>query len=633
MNPWPTRIPPLILWAARELLRRPGRHLLLFAALAAVSAGSALPLLLTSGLAHSAAQVLAASPSLVLRRVQPGGWRPIEADSASAHARAVPGVLSARPRVWGLASCQNRAVTVLGFDLEQAARLASLGFSSEPPASGTALIGPGVAALPGARLTLRSAEEMHVTVAARLPDSTGIMAHDLILLPLADARRLLGLAPHEASDLAIEVHHPAEELALPPDLAAAMPWPVRITGRTEALAALEGGLIRRGGLGFMVTLPAVLTLLLLVLNAAQQQAGRWELGLLKALGWSSGDILRRHLWQGLLLGLPAIMTGLALAQFLASGPGGAPVAGWLLDWPGTAPRLRLDAGAALAPLGLLTATILLPWLAALVLPVLLTAGEPLRLLRGELGDQTTDEAASAPPDNAQDNDAQPPPGRLAACDLSLRCAAEGESRQILDRVSLTAEGGSPLLITGATGEGKSSLLHILAGLHRPRSGQVWADGAPVSRWLAGHRDQWRRRAGIVFQQPLLLPDLSALENVILPLLPRTDRISSPRRQAETALGLCRMAHAAARPARLLSGGESQRVALARALVVEPDWLFLDEPTAHQDADGVAVVLDCLRRAALRGAAVIVVSHDPRLADCPFFVRRYHLAGGCLMPQT
>ncbi|OQX11921.1 MAG: hypothetical protein BWK76_18430 [Desulfobulbaceae bacterium A2] len=222
---------------------------------------------------------------------------------------------------------------------------------------------------------------------------------------------------------------------------------------------------------------------------------------------------------------------------------------------------------------------------------------------------------------------------LAARDLCLeRGAGAHDQRRLLDRVSLTAPAGVPILITGATGAGKSSLLHILAGLQRPTAGEVWAEGQPVSRWLAGHRDRWRRRVGIVFQHSLLLPDLSALENVMLPLLPHEHRLEELRRRAHQALADCRIEQATARPARLLSGGEAQRVALARALVVQPDWLFLDEPTAHQDQDGVAVVLDCLHGAATRGAAVVVVSHDPRLAVSPLFTRRYHLADGQLSPS-
>ncbi|OQX05066.1 MAG: hypothetical protein BWK76_27955 [Desulfobulbaceae bacterium A2] len=631
-----TNLPPIILWAARELLRQPGRHLLLFFALASVATVCAVPLLLTGGLAHSGAQVLEHAPALVLRRVQAGGWLPLDGDKARQLAAAVPGVLSARPRVWGLAGWQDRAVTVLGLEQEQITELTGSGIIAAPPAPGQALTGPGLAIAPGTTLTLRAAQELSLTAAAALPAGSAMVAHDLVLLHMDDARRLLGLQAHEASDLAVEVHHPAEEQALPADLAAAMPWPVRISGRSESLAALRGGLTRRGGLGFMVALPAMLALLLLVLGAARQQAGRWELGLLKALGWSSGDILRRHLWQGLLLGLPALALGLALAEMLACGSGGSLVAGWLLDWPGPAPQLVLDAATVFVPLALLGAALLLPWLTALVLPVVLAAADPLQLIRGELGEEALDDTTlpldAGPDEKAGDKTTAPPVELLAAQDLCLERGAAREGSRLLDRVSLTATADAPVLITGATGAGKSSLLHILAGLQRPTSGEVWAEGQPVSRWLAGHRDRWRQRVGIVFQHALLLPDLTALENVMLPLLPHEHRLEMLRQRARQALTRCRIDHAAARPARLLSGGEAQRVALARALVVQPDWLFLDEPTAHQDNDGVAVVLDCLHEAARRGAAVMVVSHDPRLAEAPLFAQRYHLAGGRLSPS-
>lgn len=185
------------------------------------------------------------------------------------------------------------------------------------------------------------------------------------------------------------------------------------------------------------------------------------------------------------------------------------------------------------------------------------------------------------------------------------------------------------LVTGATGSGKSTLLHLLAGLLRPTAGEVFAGAAPVSRWVAGHRDRWRRDVGVALQAPNLLPELTVLENVMLPLVPKLRAADEARVKARTALEALEISPLAGASVGALSGGQKQRVALARAMSGGPKYLLADEPTSHQDAAGAQVVMRALSAARERGAAVVVTAHDPRLVDAPLADARWYLEGATL----
>jgi ABC-type lipoprotein export system ATPase subunit len=201
---------------------------------------------------------------------------------------------------------------------------------------------------------------------------------------------------------------------------------------------------------------------------------------------------------------------------------------------------------------------------------------------------------------------------------------------ILDDVTATFPEGAVSLITGDTGEGKSTLLHLMAGLLLPTSGAIFAHREPVSRWPTPHRDRWRRQVGMVFQHLALLPELTVGENLLLPLVPRhgawRDLQASVRRALED-LSLVDLRHARVKQ---LSGGQRQRVAVARAVVSAPTYLLADEPTAFQDGAGADSVLDALRRAADDGATVVVCSHDARLRDPVFADRLFQLKDRYLM---
>lgn len=211
----------------------------------------------------------------------------------------------------------------------------------------------------------------------------------------------------------------------------------------------------------------------------------------------------------------------------------------------------------------------------------------------------------------------------------FRQSPNGREKPIISDLNATFANGHLALISGETGAGKSTLLHLMAGLLRPTQGEVRANGEPVSRWVNAHRDLWRRNVGIVFQSDRLIGDLSAMENVFLPLVPRGFSLGECRRLAVKALERLQIDGLAADIVSKLSGGERQRVAIARALVSQPSFLLADEPTAHQDAGSAAAILDTLLAVAASGTAVIVTAHDDRVLASGITRHHYQLDGGRL----
>lgn len=185
---------------------------------------------------------------------------------------------------------------------------------------------------------------------------------------------------------------------------------------------------------------------------------------------------------------------------------------------------------------------------------------------------------------------------------------------ILQDISFEVAAGETVAIVGASGSGKSTLLGLLAGLDLPSSGRVLVDGHSLFDWDEEQRAHWRAaHVGFVFQSFQLLPSMTALENVMLPLELAGNPDARPRAEALLArVGLAERMH---HYPRTLSGGEQQRVALARAFAPAPALLFADEPTGsldHATGERVIELLFELNRDA--GSTLILVTHDLRLAS-------------------
>jgi len=214
---------------------------------------------------------------------------------------------------------------------------------------------------------------------------------------------------------------------------------------------------------------------------------------------------------------------------------------------------------------------------------------------------------------------------LVCQNVSLyRRRADGSEQAILKHIDATLTAGEGALISGKTGAGKSTLLHLLAGLLRPSQGQITANGQPVSRWNTVHRDLWRRQVGIVFQHPHLINEFTVLENVILPMIPRGTSLPQMRKLAWEALDAIGISHLAKQKVPSLSGGEQQRVSIARAIVSRPAILIADEPTAHQDDEGAALIIEKFAGWKLPHTIMIVAAHDPRWAQYGKFADKHFL---------
>jgi putative ABC transport system ATP-binding protein len=224
-------------------------------------------------------------------------------------------------------------------------------------------------------------------------------------------------------------------------------------------------------------------------------------------------------------------------------------------------------------------------------------------------------------------------------DTTVVLAAEGLGKQvsspegtlaILSDVSLSIRRGESVAIIGASGAGKSTLLALLAGLDEPTSGRALLAGNDLTRLDEDGRALVRaNHVGFVFQSFHLVPSLTAIENVMLPL--ELARRPDAREAAREVLGRVGLAERVGHYPRQLSGGEQQRVAIARAFVRQPDVLFADEPTGNLDAATGEKIMDLLfglNRATQ--ATLVLVTHDRQLAErCDRIVR---LEAGRVVPS-
>jgi len=216
---------------------------------------------------------------------------------------------------------------------------------------------------------------------------------------------------------------------------------------------------------------------------------------------------------------------------------------------------------------------------------------------------------------------------LRVNNLSLRIRLENDTLTILQGVSLEINRGESVAIVGRSGSGKTTLLGLLAGLDTPTEGTVELDGAVISQLSEDERAELRaRRVGFVFQSFQLLPALTALENVMLPL--ELAGIKDPQSRARELLERVGLGQRLNHTPRQLSGGEQQRVAIARAFASDPVVLFADEPTGNLDSRTGAAISDLLMSLNReQGTTLVLVTHDEQLASrCS---RQFHIEGGVL----
>ncbi len=199
-------------------------------------------------------------------------------------------------------------------------------------------------------------------------------------------------------------------------------------------------------------------------------------------------------------------------------------------------------------------------------------------------------------------------------EVSLTLASGAGPVEILRGVSLAIMPGEAVALVGPSGSGKSSLLMVLAGLERATAGRVTVAGQNLATLDENALARLRRRhIGIVFQSFHLLPTMTALENVAIPLelAGRRDAAAA----AEAALRRVGLGHRLAHYPAQLSGGEQQRVAIARAFVASPSLLLADEPTGNLDAATGSAVIDCLFEEHTRlGSGLLIITHDAELAN-------------------
>ena len=203
---------------------------------------------------------------------------------------------------------------------------------------------------------------------------------------------------------------------------------------------------------------------------------------------------------------------------------------------------------------------------------------------------------------------------------------------VLDGINLLVPTGEFIALMGPSGSGKTTLLNLIAGIDRPTSGHVIVNGTNLAELSESALASWRsHKVGFIFQFYNLVPVLTALENVELPLLLSPIGRKERRQRALTALQIVGLKDWAAHYPRQLSGGQEQRVAIARAFVTDPAILVADEPTGDLDARSAEEILDLMQTLNLEfKKTIVMVTHDPRAAERAHL--QLHLQKGVLVKE-
>ncbi|MBO0772317.1 MAG: ABC transporter ATP-binding protein [Actinobacteria bacterium] len=223
---------------------------------------------------------------------------------------------------------------------------------------------------------------------------------------------------------------------------------------------------------------------------------------------------------------------------------------------------------------------------------------------------------------------------LQAMNVTKTFGAGGTGVRAVDGVSLTARNGEFVAIVGRSGSGKSTLMNLLGGLEKPTRGSIEVDGRDITRLHDRDLVRYRRRqVGFVFQSYNLVPNLTALGNVMLPMEFAGTGRAERKRRARQLLNQVELPVAGhSRKPGKLSGGEQQRVAIARALANDPGMILADEPTGNLDTHTSETIVKLLHSLAhTADTTVLVVTHDPALASQSD--KTFHLADGRLSEEA
>jgi len=190
--------------------------------------------------------------------------------------------------------------------------------------------------------------------------------------------------------------------------------------------------------------------------------------------------------------------------------------------------------------------------------------------------------------------------------------------EVLKDINLHIKSGETVVLKGVSGSGKTTLLSLIGGLDRPSQGSLLIDNEPIHKLPDNFASKLRAsKIGMVFQHFNLLEHLSVAENVMIPLIPTGLKLDKIKKRVDEVLELTNIAHKKDTLASRLSGGEKQRTAIARALVVNPQIILCDEPTANLDRANSLLFIETLQQLHQQGKTIVVATHDPLFDNLPF----------------